>query len=158
MAIRARIKSKLKSLLFGSSASASQNAVQSSPAPQTTFVPPSVSTAATSSSSVTKDKNTTEAAQKTDDQPAQEEIEVEGSVDLSTGHDVATQTSDEANADAQDTAESSSITEADIEGASFIFEVTELFPATCPHCGAGSQNNWIRIENKFACGSCEAAY
>ena len=158
MAIRARIKSKLKSLLFGSSASASQSTVQSSPAPQTTFVPPSVSTAATSSSSVAKDKNTTEAAQKVDDQPTQEEMEAEGNVTLSTDHDAATQTSDETKPEAQDTAESSSVTEADIEGASFVFEVTELFPATCPHCGASSQNNWIRIENKFACGSCEAAY
>lgn len=158
MAIRARIKSKLKSLLFGSSASASQTGVQSSPAPQTTFVPPSVSTAATSSSSVTSDNNTTEAAQKVENQPAQEETKSERDTPISTEHDAATQALDEANAETEDTAESSSLTEADTEGASFIFEVTELFPATCPHCGASSQNNWIRIENKFACGSCEAAY
>ena len=47
---------------------------------------------------------------------------------------------------------------ADSEEASFIVEVVDLFPETCPHCGASSHNNWIRIENKFACESCETAY
>jgi len=158
MAIRARIKSKLKSLLFGSSASASQTAVQSSPAPQTTFVPPSVSTAATSSPSVTSVDNTTQTAQKVEEQRAQEEIETADNTTLSTDQDATTQTSDEADTEARNTAESSTVSEVDVDGAAFIFEVTELFPATCPHCDASSQNNWIRIENKFACGSCEAAY
>ena len=61
---------------------------------------------------------------------------------------------------AQQVAESDASTnaEADLDEAAFIVEVVDLFPETCPHCGASSHNNWIRIENKFACGSCEAAY
>lgn len=42
--------------------------------------------------------------------------------------------------------------------ASYVFDVIDLFPATCPHCEASSNNNWIRIENKFACGACEEPF
>ena len=42
--------------------------------------------------------------------------------------------------------------------ASFVFDVVDLFPDTCPHCEASSNNNWIRIENRFACGACEEPF
>ena len=46
----------------------------------------------------------------------------------------------------------------DTSGASFVFSVQNLFPETCPHCNNPSYGNWTRIENKFACASCETAY
>lgn len=46
----------------------------------------------------------------------------------------------------------------DLSEASYVFDVVDLFPATCPHCDASSNNNWIRIENKFACGACEEPF
>ena len=152
MAIRARIKSKLKSLLFGSSTNTSTNAVQSSPPPQTTFVPPNVSTTAASSSKPNK-TDVTESVQKVEEQPAPESAS-----SIQNDASEPTSSSEDSSAQGDDTADNPAVTETDLEAASYVFEITELFPETCPHCGASSQNNWIRIENKFACGSCEAAY
>lgn len=50
------------------------------------------------------------------------------------------------------------ISEEDKAKASFIVKVEHMFPETCSNCGASSYGNWIRVENKFACGSCENVY
>lgn len=46
----------------------------------------------------------------------------------------------------------------DTTGATFVFAVQNLFPETCPHCQSSSYANWTRIDNKFACASCETTY
>ena len=150
MAIRARIKSKIKSLLFGASSSPSPSVNHTAPTvSKTTFVPPTVSTSAESS---TNKENGSQA-------PEQKTVvdEVKTSPAVSDAPGTTAETDD---TPAQQVAESdaSANAEADLDEAAFIVEVVDLFPETCPHCGASSHNNWIRIENKFACGSCEAAY
>ena len=151
MAIRARIKSKIKSLLFGASSSPSPSVNHSAPAvSKTTFVPPTVSTNAESSSKNAGTKPTAEEtpASNTDSPAVVSDVpETSASAD-----------SNESSAKGTVEPEPSTNAEADLDEAAFIVEVVDLFPETCPHCGASSHNNWIRIENKFACGSCEAAY
>ena len=148
MAIRARIKSKIKSILFGSSTKSSNNGNQTSTTvSKTTFVAPSVSTDASQSETNTAESTTTvNASAKETTHPTVETTNVP---------EVTT-----AEANESDAVEQSSDTQSSVDDteASFVFEIEELFPETCPHCGASSRNNWIRIENKFACGSCEAAY
>lgn len=152
MAIRARIKSKIKSILFGSSTTSSNNASSNSvnqtstTVSKTTFVTPSVSTAASQSdTSTTEPPSTVDTADKQTLTPPTVETPASASEEK-----IETDTVEPSSADEQ--------SHVDDSEASFVFEVEELFPETCPHCGASSHNNWIRIENKFACGSCEAAY
>ena len=116
------------------------------------FVPPNVSTTAASSSKPNK-TDVTESVQKVEEQPAPESAS-----SIQNDASEPTSSSEDSSAQGDDTADKSAVTETDLEAASYVFEITELFPETCPHCGASSRNNWIRIENKFACGSCEAAY
>ena len=153
MAIRARLKSKIKSILFGSSTNSSHksssNSVNqtSTPVSKTTFVAPSVSTVA--SQNDTRSKELELDAPSSDKQTTSLTVETEPTPEVPTA-----ETNESATVE-QSSDEQSSIDDSD---ASFVFEVEELFPENCPHCGASSHNNWIRIENKFACGSCEAAY
>ena len=149
MAIRSRIKSKIKSLLFGAKANSSNGTNSngedqtSSTVSKTTFVPPNVSTQASNNNASTRSVNVEEKHIDTTPTVSDTLNEI-----VSDGSSAATteQTADE---------EQSHIDDAE---ATFIIDIEELFPATCPHCGASSHNNWIRIENKFACGSCETAY
>ena len=133
MAIRARIKSKIKSFLFGSSTSTKSTVATSPPKPPA-FESPVVSTQAsqTAKPTVTPVVSKVDSA-KEDASAAAEDATVQEN-------------------------NSEVLTEADHNEAAFIIEVTELFPATCPHCEVSTDNNWIRIENKFACGSCGTAY
>ncbi len=143
MAIRARIKSKIKSLLFGTPKKEVVNPTP--PAPQS-FTAPTVSTTATSS--VTQGSAVQQP--QSDDAPADLTSKTTQSSEKSVVEN--TETPETPNATVEEPAE------IDTENATFIIEVTELFPEVCPHCEASSHNNWIRIENKFACGSCETAY
>ena len=151
MAIRARLKSKIKSILFGSSTSSTTNANSSavnradSSVSKTTFVAPSVSTSATKSTSSSESASVADTTENEKIQSTAEIVEP-----VVTNKEPNTSSSTEELPDTQSGVDDSE--------ASFVFEVEELFPETCPHCGASSHNNWIRIENKFACGSCEAAY
>lgn len=151
MAIRARIKSKIKSLLFGTSSTTQSEPVSPVPTPQS-FTPPTVSTAASTTSTVSEQKNASETS-------------VDSPTPTTSVKKSDTQTiNEEHNAGKQETLDSTSKApseepaELDAKNASFIIEITDLFPEACPHCEASSHNNWIRIENKFACGSCETAY
>ena len=139
MAIRARIKSKIKSFLFGSSTSTKSTVATSPPPKSPAFESPVVSTQATQT---TKDKV----------EPAVSKVD-------SAKEDVSSASSNPATDDATVEENSSkALTEEDKNEAAFVIEITELFPATCPHCEVSTDNNWIRIENKFACGSCGTAY
>ena len=148
MAIRARIKTKIKSLIFGSS-TAPTTSIKSTPqsVEKTAFVPPVVSTKVQHSVEVENKPEPDAKETNADETPPaipESSTETPSTAEVTDQHTAVEEVSPEP--------------ESDTEGASFIFEVTELFPETCPHCGASSHNNWIRIENKFACGSCEAAY
>ena len=136
MAIRARIKSKIKSLLFGSSTS-TKSTVASTPSSQPpAFESPVVSTQATQTTTSKVDH-------------------IISKVDSAA--DAGSSTGVKEDSSAQEKG-SEDITKDDQMEAAFIVEVNELFPATCAHCDTGTDNNWIRIENKFACASCETAY
>lgn len=156
MAIRARLKSKIKSLIFGTSGSpATSTTNPSQTVTKTTFVPPTVSTTAVPSMKDANGSNSEEPELNTES--STEPISsisstVESTVDASAPDEALPQT------DTSSKEEQEIEVGADSEEASFIVEVVDLFPETCPHCGASSHNNWIRIENKFACGSCETAY
>ena len=148
MAIRARIKTKIKSLLFGSS-TAPTTSINNTPqsVEKTAFVPPIVSTNAEHSVEVenkaepdAKETNAGETPPTISEPPTETQSTAETTHQNKTVEDIPSEP------------------ESDAEEASFFVEITELFPETCPHCGASSHNNWIRIENKFACGSCEATY
>ena len=153
MAIRARIKTKIKSLLFGSSTAPTTSinntpqSVEKTTVEKTSFVPPIVSTNA---------EHSVEVEHKVE--PDVKETNANGTPP--TISEPPTETPSTAETTHQNTAIEgiSSEPESNAEEATFIVEISELFPETCPHCGASSHNNWIRIENKFACGSCEAAY
>ena len=137
MAIRARIKSKIKSFLFGSSTSTKSTVA--TPPKQPAFESPVVSTQATQTTKPTVEP-------------------VVSKVD-SAKEDTSSPSSNPVTEDATVQENSSEVlTEEDKNEAAFIIEITELFPATCPHCEVSTDNNWIRIENKFACGSCGTAY
>ena len=44
------------------------------------------------------------------------------------------------------------------DGATYVFEITNLFPESCPSCEESSRNNWFWKDGAFACGSCEEHY
>ena len=140
MAIRARIKSKIKSLLFGSSTSTKSTVATPSSTQQPAFESPVVSTQATQTTTPKTDAKSTPITK----------------VD-SASDDSGSRSSKDVPEDAS-AQENQGLTEDDTTEATFIVEVTELFPVTCPHCDTSTDNNWIRIENKFACGSCGTAY
>lgn len=138
MAIRARIKSKIKSFLFGSSTSTKSTVATSPPKPPA-FESPVVSTQAsqTAKPTVTPVVSKVDSAKEDASAPSSNPVAEDATVQENN---------------------SEVLTEADHNEAAFIIEVTELFPATCPHCEVSTDNNWTRIENKFACGSCGTAY
>ena len=156
MAIRSRIKSKIKSLIFRDSTRTSPSVDNTAQTiSKTTFTAPNVSTSAQHPVQSSK-----EATTNTEKNIADTISDVTEPATPSLEYSETTSAEDSTDSAAQDSIEieSSADVEADLEGATFIVEVVDLFPETCPHCGASSHNNWIRIENKFACGSCEAAY
>ena len=136
MAIRSRLKALAKKMIFGSSSTSSPTPptppVKSSPSFQQT----PVKTEAAMDPPKTTEKTTTPTTN--DAVSPSEELNVETPVEES-----------------QAASETSNL---DPNEASYVFDIVDLFPEACPHCGASSTNNWIRIENKFACGSCEAPY
>ena len=141
MAIRSRLKSLVKQMIFGSPSGSSQPSYTPPVTPAPTFSQKPVSTQAT-----------------VDPAPPAEPVTEPPVIETAT----TTDTSDEPRVDAGvDTGEEVHKGEAisiDDSEASYIFDVVDLFPSNCPSCDASSQNNWIRIENKFACGSCEEPY
>ena len=156
MAIRSRLKSKIKSLIFGPSSSPSTSTTSTNHTSQTvtktTFVPPDVSTNAVPS---TKETNGFDGAKT--------EIDTESSTEpvlkvVDTSIDVSTPDEELHPHESSQTDEQEVEVGADTEEATFVIEVVDLFPAICPHCGASSHNNWNRIESKFVCGSCDTAY
>ncbi len=138
MAIRKRLKAKIKSLLGQSSTPSTSTPTTKPYVPKPTFEQPTVSTQTTSTVPTVDEPSTT---------PVDNEKQTQSALPT-----------EEASASEIITPASSAPSEADISEATFTFEVVDLFPAECPHCEASSNNNWIRIENKFACGSCETAY
>lgn len=50
------------------------------------------------------------------------------------------------------------VLEVDETGASFVFAITNLFPVECPHCNTPSFGNWGRRENQYICQSCDRFY
>lgn len=44
------------------------------------------------------------------------------------------------------------------DGAAAVFEIKNLFPESCPSCEAPSHNNWKWFEGAFVCGSCDEEY
>jgi hypothetical protein len=141
MAIRARIKSKIKSLLFGSSTSTKSTVATPPSTQQPAFESPVVSTQATQTTIPKTDAKSTPVTSKVD------------SAADNSGARASKGVPEDASAQ-----ENEGLTEEDTTEAAFIVEVTELFPATCPHCDTSTDNNWTRIENKFACSSCCTAY
>ena len=155
MAIRSRIKSKIKSILFGTSTPASTSTGYGG-VTEPSFVPPSVNTEATHVATGTASSTSNEVSESPETHSQNTVVQPDGETTAPT-NEAATETAGTTSKESK-TSLSSEPEAVDTTGASFIVEVSELFPSNCPHCEATSHNNWIRIENKFACGSCEEAY
>jgi hypothetical protein len=138
MAIRSRLKALAKKMIFGSSST----------------TPPTPTPPVKSSPSFQHNPVKTEA---TMDETPQDNEPSAASAPATATESSATE-SPATETVVEETATSSAEVAMDPSEASYVFDVVDLFPATCPHCEASSNNNWIRIENKFACGACEEPF
>ena len=46
----------------------------------------------------------------------------------------------------------------DTTGASAVFNVSNIFPETCPNCGITSYGNWSYTDREFVCTACDTPY
>ena len=148
MAIRSRLKSVIKKALFGAQKSTTPISRETSPPPTSTFSTPNVSTEAT----IKADSSLNSSPVKSSDTPTKQ-TPVEPTKPL-TSDSIVNNDKDLVVEESIELDGATEATEESQEKPSFTFEITDLFPAVCGHCGDKTFNNWIRVESKFACESC----
>jgi hypothetical protein len=148
MAIRSRLKSVIKKALFGAQKSNTPTNRDSSPPPTSTFSTPNVSTEATIK---TEQSLNTSFVEESDTTTKQTIVEPTKPLPSEQGDTKDQELIVEESVELDGASEPSADGE---EKPSFVFEITDLFPEICGHCGDKTFNNWIRIESKFACESC----
>lgn len=174
MAIRARLKKKLKTLLgrendpeSSSSVSSSYTPPQAVADPKPVLEPVSPSLEVLSPDiSEEKDVPEKDSSATQDSLPETPESVVEEkqepAVDNETPEEIVEEAAVEEQQEETEKEESlEKITDADgasTEGATFVFAVKSLFPENCPSCDASSHNNWLWTDGAFACGSCGEHY
>ena len=165
MAIRTRIKSFIKRTILSQSTPSTSKNVTPDPFPKSekrtspSFTAPTPTSTVTANESPSKDAASVQTASSTEDSKPNPNLTNESNpnppaTSESTISEVST-------SDIQDNAQDDAkegISQTDKANAAYIVNVVNIFPESCPNCGASSFGNWIRIDNKFACGPCNSVY
>jgi len=170
MAIRARLKNKLKKML-----GRDQDRQETAATPSQAYSPPSQSkptlqpeapslvvSAPQEEPQIEEEKEEKEEAITLEEpQEREEETQAAPSETAAKPEEISEEISAEAVVSAQKEkiAPPESITTAqNTDGATYVFEIKNLFPESCPSCEESSRNNWFWKDGSFACGSCEEHY
>ncbi|MEC7988038.1 MAG: hypothetical protein VX278_22915 [Myxococcota bacterium] len=117
--------------------------------------------AETSAAETKVEEDTIEAASETE---AEVEVETEKAAPAETESaapevEEASETeAEEAIAQAEGTDEKSNGNGIDTTGAFAVYSISNIFPDTCPNCGASTYGNWEYTDKTFVCSSCDTPF